>query len=95
MTRARALHTERHPLVVFRTGGAGWRRPALVGTRLYAWQVIDTVRASGNSVPEAAAYLGLPAHHVQAAVDYYAEFTGEVDRYRIEERELEHRERQR
>jgi uncharacterized protein (DUF433 family) len=59
------------------------------------WQVIDTVRASGNSVAAAATYLGLPAHHVQAAVDYYADFTEEVDEHRIQEREFERRERER
>jgi uncharacterized protein (DUF433 family) len=89
------LRTERHPLVVFRQGAAGLRRPALVGTRLYVWQVIDTVRASGNSVAAAADYLGLPEHHVQAAVDYYADFTDEVDEYRAQEREFERRERER
>jgi uncharacterized protein (DUF433 family) len=89
------LHTERHPLIVFRTGGAGRRRPALVGSRLYVWQILDTVRESGNSVSAAAEYLGLPEHYVQAAIDYYADFTDEVDRYRAEEREFEQRERER
>ena len=86
------LRTERHPLIVFREGGVGLRRPALVGTRLYVWQIVDTVRESGNSVAAAAEYLGLPEHHVQAAVNYYAEFTDEVDRYRAEQREFEQRE---
>ena len=89
------LRTERHPLIVFREGAAGLRRPALVGTRLYVWQVIDTVRAGGNSVADAATYLGLPEHHVQAAVNYYGDFTEEVDEYRAQEREFERRERER
>jgi uncharacterized protein (DUF433 family) len=89
------LHTERHPLIVFRAGGSGRRSPALVGTRLSVWQIVDTVRASGNSVPEAAEYLGLPDHHVQAAIDYYADFKNEVDRHRDEELDFEQRERKR
>jgi len=89
------LHTERHPLIVFRAGGSGRRRPALVGTRLYVWQIVDTVRASGNSVHAAAEYLGLPEHHVKAAIDFYADFKDEVDRYRAEEREYQRRERAR
>jgi uncharacterized protein (DUF433 family) len=89
------LRTERHPLIAFREGGAGLRRPGLVGTRLYVWQIVDTVRESGSSVAAAAEYLGLPAHHVQAAVNYYAEFTDEVDRYRAEQREFEQHERER
>jgi uncharacterized protein (DUF433 family) len=89
------LHTERHPLMVFRAGGAGRRRPALLGTRLYVWQIVDTVRASGNSVGEAAEYLGLPEHHVRAAIDYYADFKDEVDGYRAEELDYERREHER
>ncbi len=89
------LRTERHPLIVFREGAAGVRRPALVGTRLYVWQIVDTVRESDNSVAAAAEYLGLPEHHVRAAVDYYADFTDEVDRYREEQRASEQRERER
>jgi uncharacterized protein (DUF433 family) len=89
------LRTERHPLIVFREGAAGLRRPALVGARLYVWQVIDTVRESGNSVAAAAEYLGLPERHVRAAVDYYADFTDEVDHFRAEQLEFERRERER
>lgn len=89
------LHTERHPLILFRTGGSGRRRAALVGTRLYVWQIVDTVRGSGNSIPEAAQYLALPEHHVQAAVDYYADFKDEVDEDRAAELEFERRERER
>ena len=89
------LRTERHPLIVFREGASGLRRPALVGTRLYVWQIVETVRESDNAVAAAAEYLGLPDHHVRAAVDYYADFTDEVDRYREEQRAFEQRERER
>lgn len=77
-----ALRAERHPLVHFRLGGSGLRRPALIGTRLYIWQVVETVRGEGGDVGAGAEYFGLPRHLVQAAVDYYAEFTEEVDAYR-------------
>jgi uncharacterized protein (DUF433 family) len=89
------LRTDRHPLVHFREGASGVRRPALVGSRLYVWQVIDTLREEGSSVPRAAEYLGLDERQVRAAVDYYADFTAEVDAYREEEREHERRERER
>jgi uncharacterized protein (DUF433 family) len=89
------LRTERHPLIAFRTGGSGLRRPALVGTRLYVWQVIDTLREGGNSVQAAAEYLGLTDQQVRAAVDYYADFTDEVDHHRTEQAEFEQRERER
>jgi uncharacterized protein (DUF433 family) len=89
------LHTDRHPLVYFRSGGSGQRWPALVGTRLYVWQVLGTLRASDGSVAEAAAYLGLSEREVQAAVDYYADFAAEVDAQQAREREFERRERER
>lgn len=89
------LKTERHPLIGFRTGGSGLRRPALIGTRLYVWQIVDTVRTNDNSIAAAAGYLGLPEHHVRAAVDYYADFAAEVDEHRTQALEFERRERER
>lgn len=89
------LHTERHPLIVFREGASGLRRPALVGTRLDVSQIVDTVRQSGNSLIEAADYLGVAEAQIRAAVDYYADFTDEVDRDRAEQVEFEQRERAR
>lgn len=73
------IRTDEHPLIVFRDGVAG-RRPALAGTRLDVWQVIDTVRAS-EGVEEAAEYLAIPVAKVRAATRYYAEFKTEVDRW--------------
>lgn len=72
------LRRERHPGIVFRDGPAG-RRAAVEGRRLDVWQVMETVWASAGSVPEAAEYLGLRPAQVQASVDYYAEYTDEVD----------------
>lgn len=74
-----ALRLERHPLVRFQQGAAGRRRPLLVGTRLYVHQVMSTLTSSKGNVEETAAYLGIAPRLVRAAVDYYAEFTEEVD----------------
>lgn len=74
------LRTDAHPSVVFREGASG-RRPALAGTRLDVWQVIETVRQNGNSVEEAAAYLGLPVEKVRAGVRYYADYPEEIDEW--------------
>jgi uncharacterized protein (DUF433 family) len=74
-----AIRLERHPLIRFQQGPAGRRRPMVVGTRLYVCQVISTVRASHGRVDDAAAYLDVAPRLVRAAVDYYAEFTDEVD----------------
>ncbi len=90
-----ALHTDRHPLIRFRGASSGSRGPALVGTRLYLWQVLDTLAASDGSVADAAEYLGLSDVQVRAAVAYYADFPDEVDAERAREREFEQRERER
>jgi uncharacterized protein (DUF433 family) len=68
-----------HPEIVFREGTLG-RRAILAGTRLDVWQIVETVRSSGDSIETAAEYLGLPRSRVEAAVDYYAAHRDEVDR---------------
>lgn len=74
-----AVRTDRHPLIGFRTGGAGRRRPAVIGTRLYVHDVIATLRAEDGSVEAAAEYLGIDVVMVRAALAYYADFADEVD----------------
>jgi uncharacterized protein (DUF433 family) len=59
----------------------------VVGTRLDVADVIETVRASDNSIAEAAEYLDLPPAKVQAAVRYCAEFGDEVDAWLERRRE--------
>ncbi len=90
-----ALRTDEHPLIFFRQGAAGGHMPAVAGTRLYVFQVLQTLRASGNDVSEAARYLGIPEQQVRACVDYYADFQDEVDREMAEEAEVAARERER
>lgn len=82
------LRTRNHPLIYFRGRTAEDRRPGLVGTRLYVWQVIATVRASGGSVEEAAEYFRLSPVQVRACVSYYAEFKDEVDAFAQEASEF-------
>jgi hypothetical protein len=89
------LRIDRHPLIRFRTGASGLRRPALVGTRMDIWQVIDNVRGENGDVAAAARYLGLGEALVRAAIDYCADFTDEVDAYRDEEIAFAARERER
>jgi uncharacterized protein (DUF433 family) len=85
------LRRESHPLIAFRDGAAG-RRASLVGSRLDVAQVIDTLRASENSIPATAEYLGIPEEHVHAAVRYYADFQDEVDEWRERMRQIADRE---
>jgi len=85
------LRTDEHPLISFRTGAAG-RRPALVGTRLDVWQVIETIRQNENSVETAAEYLALPAEQVRACVRYYVDYKDEIDDWAERARAIAERE---
>lgn len=89
------LRTERHPLIGFREGAAGVRRPALAGTRLHVYQVIETLRDNDNSIADTAEYLSLPEIRVRACVNYYADFKDEIDREIADEAELARREEER
>lgn len=89
------LRIEDHPLIHFRTGGSGLRRPALLGTRLDVGQVMSSLRAGEMYVAATADYLGLSEAQVRAAVAYYAEYPAEVDDHLAEEEAFAARERER
>jgi uncharacterized protein (DUF433 family) len=78
------VRMDEHPLIYFRDG-AGGRRPALMGTRLDVWRVIETIRQNNNSVAEAADYLRLPVSHVEACVAYYIAYEAEIDEWTAHE----------
>jgi uncharacterized protein (DUF433 family) len=73
------LRIQRHPAIWFRTGAAGRREPALAGSRLLVRQVVRSFRAERADVQATAEGLGISAGLVTAALDYYADFTAEVD----------------
>lgn len=77
---AEGVKMDEHPDIYFRDGALG-RRAAVIGTRLDVWQVIETVRNSGNSAEDAAEYLGVPAAKVHAGVRYYVTNRLEVDEF--------------
>ena len=74
-----AVRTDRHPLIHFRAGGSGRRRPAIVGSRLYVHDIIATLRGENGLVEAAAEYLGVEVGLVRAALAYYSDFADEVD----------------
>jgi uncharacterized protein (DUF433 family) len=74
-----AVRVERHPLIRFHRGASGRRRPLVVGTRLYVHQIVSTLKGNGGDVAETAEYFALDEPLVRAALDYYVEFSGEVD----------------
>lgn len=85
------LRLDAHPQIVFRDGAAG-RRPAIAGTRLDVWKVIETLREAGGSVEETASLLDVPEVSVRACVSYYAAFKEEVDVWTLRMHEIAERE---
>lgn len=75
------LRQETHPLVVFRDGPTGRRAALINGPDI--WEVVTAI--VGSDIPPArrearvADLLGLSRAQVDAAMDYYAEFTDEID----------------
>jgi uncharacterized protein (DUF433 family) len=90
-----SLRLERHPLLRFREGGSGVRRPALAGSRLDVWQVIETLRSHGGDVDVTAGYFAITPAQVRACVAYYADFQTEIDSYAAAEIQAAERERER
>ena len=87
------LRSDEHPGIVFVDGPAG-RRPRLAPAGPDVWEVIETLRASANSIEETAEYLAIPLESVRAAVAYYAAYPDEINAWiernlRIADREEE------
>lgn len=72
------IRLDRHPFIYFRNG-AGGREPAMFGSGLRVWQVIDTLRQNENCVEEVAELLQIPAWRIEACVAYYADYQREID----------------
>jgi hypothetical protein len=75
------LRTRRHPMVVFRDGASG-RRAALIGGP-DVWEVVGGL-VGGDVPPEdrisrATEHLGLSRQQIDAVLDYYVDFTAEID----------------
>ena len=69
-----------HPGIVFRDGPAG-RRPGLAGHGLDVWEIVETIQNEGGNHQAAAAYLGISLTLVIAALDYYLDYTDEIDQW--------------
>lgn len=72
------LRVRRHPGITFVDRAAGRRASLTRRPRLSVAQVVQTVRASADLM-EAADYLDLSVTDLERVLDYYAEFTDEID----------------
>jgi uncharacterized protein (DUF433 family) len=90
-----AIKTATHPLIRFQPGALGRRRALVVGTRLYVYQVISTLRGNDGDLDQTAEDFGLAPQLVRAALAYYADYTDEVDEDAAAAAQLEREERER
>jgi uncharacterized protein (DUF433 family) len=59
--------------------GATGPRPAVSGTGLDVWEIVETVAENGGSLSEAAAYLEVHPEVVETAMRYYRSHSTEID----------------
>ncbi|MGH2946626.1 MAG: hypothetical protein ACRDPC_10290 [Solirubrobacteraceae bacterium] len=81
------LRMDDHPGVHFVDGPMG-RRPALIGTGLDVWEVVETVEHNDGDPEAAAAYLRISRRIVDVALAYYGEYRDEIDLWIERVREL-------
>ncbi len=74
---AEGLLMDEIPGIHFVDGAMG-RRPALMGSGLDVWEVIEVVKDSGSAA-EAAAYLEVEPRLVELAIGYYGSNREEID----------------
>ena len=75
---AEGVVMDEHPNLHFVDGAMG-RRPAISGTGLDVWEVVQVARDNDGSVTETASYLEIAPRLVEAALRYYGENKDEVD----------------
>lgn len=88
---AEGVLMDEHPGVHFVDGPMG-RRPALLGTGLDVWQVVEVAKGNDGSIETAAAYLEIDPRLVETAVRYYGANKDEIDEWIARARELNERE---
>lgn len=69
---------DEHPGIHFVDGALG-RRPALMGSGLDVWEVVEVARDNGGSVSETASYLEVDSRLVETALRYYGSNRAEID----------------
>lgn len=69
---------DEHPNIHFVDGAMG-RRPAVLGTGLDVWEIVDVAKDNDGSVADTAAYLEVDPRLVESALRYYGANRDEVD----------------
>lgn len=71
---------DEHPNVHFIDGAMG-RRPAVAGTGLDVWEIVEVARHNGGSVADTAAYLEVDPRLVESALRYYGFNREEIEEW--------------
>jgi uncharacterized protein (DUF433 family) len=69
---------DEHPNIHFVDGAMG-RRPAMLGTGLDVWEIVEVARDNAGSVAETAGYLEIDPRLVESALRYYGANREEID----------------
>lgn len=82
---------DENPGVYFVDGPMG-RRPAVLGTGLDVWEIVEVAKDNDGSIDETAAYLEVDPRVVDTALRYYGSNREEIDDWIARTRELAERE---
>jgi uncharacterized protein (DUF433 family) len=69
---------DEHPGIHFVDGALG-RRPAVLGSGLDVWEIVQVAKDNGGSVADTAAYLEIDPRLVESALRYYGAYQDEID----------------
>jgi uncharacterized protein (DUF433 family) len=69
---------DEHPNICF-IGGAMGRRPAVTGTGLDVWEIVEAAKDNDGSIAETAAYLEVAPDVIESAIAYYGSNREEID----------------
>lgn len=87
---AEGVLMDEHPGIHFVDSVLG-RRPAVLGTGLDVWQVIEVAKDNAGSPAETANYLEIDPHLVAIAIRYYGSNAEEIDDWIARAREINER----
>jgi len=85
------VRMDEHPEIHFVDGPRG-RRPAVIGTGLDVWEIVEVAKDNGGSVEETAAYLEIDPRLVESGIRYYGANQEEIDDWTARETQLSERE---
>ena len=88
---AEGIVMDEHPNIHFVAGAMG-RRPAVSGTGLDVWEIVQVAADNNGSVVETAAYLEIDPRLTESALRYYGANKEEIDEWIARVLELNERE---